>query len=102
MTMLKGKDSDVDIGPPRDLEEATAFFHLAAESLAGPLLTADAWRDREGPENARLARVGGRLAGGLTVQRMGQWFGGRSVPCGVVRAVAVAPEHRGSRVADAF
>ena len=92
----------IDVGRVRDEAEATAFFRIACEALLVSPSIADAWREREGEGNVRVARVDGKLAGGLAVQRMPQWFGGERVPCGVVRAVAVAPEHRGSRVADAF
>ncbi|MFO0660139.1 MAG: GNAT family N-acetyltransferase [Polyangiaceae bacterium] len=94
--------SDIEIGLPRDLEEATRFFEIVAESLLVPRSLVEPWRDREGIENARVARINGELVGGLTFQRLGQWFGGRSVPCGVVRCVGVAAEARASKVADRF
>ena len=37
--------------------------------------------------------------GGLAIYRMGQWFGGQSVPIAGIAAVGVAPEHRGVGVA---
>jgi predicted acetyltransferase len=58
------------------------------------------WLAREGRENIRVARVDGSIAGGLILQRMGQWFGGRSVPMSAVRCVGVGPEHRASGVAS--
>ena len=92
----------VTVSPARDPAEASAFFRLACEALLVPVALAEPWCAREGLANLRVARVDARLAGGLTVQRLGQWFGGVSVPCGVVRCVAVSPEFRGAGVADAF
>jgi predicted acetyltransferase len=55
-----------------------------------------------GAEQVRLARVDGSLAGGLFRLDIGQWFGGRCVPCTGIAAVAVSPEYRGSGVAAAL
>lgn len=55
------------------------------------------WPDfarRMGPENLRVLRASGAPIGLLGVYRMGQWYGGRCVPCGGLAAVAIAPEHR--------
>lgn len=55
------------------------------------------WGDfvrRMGPENLRVLRAAGAPIGLLGVYRMGQWYGGRCVPCGGLAAVAIAPEHR--------
>jgi predicted acetyltransferase len=90
---------DFHFREPADEDEALPFFQLASRALLAPVAKARAWMEREGLENARLAFLDDRLAGGLSVQAMGQWFGGRSVPCAVVRAVAVAPERRGDGVA---
>ena len=54
-----------------------------------------------GRENLRVLRRGGRIIGGLGIYRMGQWFGGRPVPCGGVSVVGIAPEER-ARGAAAF
>lgn len=88
-----------EIRPVEGDEEGLSFFRMAARALLSPPADAEKWMLREGLDNVRLALVDGRLAGGLSVQRMGQWFGGRSVPCGAIRAVAIAPEFRGQNVA---
>lgn len=92
----------IAIARPNDEAEALAFCRLACEALLMPTSIAPTWFEREGIDNLRVARVDGKLAGGIAVQRVGQWFGGKSVPCGIVRAVAVASEHRGTKVADTF
>lgn len=48
-----------------------------------------------GGEDVFALREGGRIVGGLFLIRMGQFFGGRRVPCGGIAAVGVAPEGRG-------
>jgi len=57
------------------------------------------WVQRSGPENVRVLRSGGKVAGGLLLAPMGQWFGGRSVPMNGIVAVAIPPEHRGGGAA---
>lgn len=57
------------------------------------------WIDREDPSTFRGMWDGDRLVGSLMNLPCGQWFGGRSVPMGAVRGVAVASESRGSGVA---
>ncbi len=93
---------ELEIGHPADETEVRAFVATVGEALffSGTDADRDTWVEREGRENIRVARLGGRVAGGLTVQRMGQWFGGRSVPMGAVRAVGVAPEYRASGIAS--
>ena len=89
----------LSIRPPLDRDEALRFFRLACPALLAPVSAAEEWLDREGQGNARVAYEGHTLVGGLMIQRLSQWFGGRAVPSGVVRGVAVAPAHRGKDVA---
>ncbi|HEX9989027.1 MAG TPA: GNAT family N-acetyltransferase [Chloroflexia bacterium] len=49
-----------------------------------------------GADDFRLSRVNGKIAAGLGYVRMGQWFGGASVPSVGITTVGVAPEHRGT------
>ncbi|MDP2307793.1 MAG: GNAT family N-acetyltransferase [Pseudomonadota bacterium] len=62
----------------------------------------DSFRSRLGDDNLRVAHVGGQVAGGLGIYRMGQVFGGRSVPLGGLAGVGIAAEHRGAGVAGAM
>jgi len=62
----------------------------------------DSFRDRLGDANFRVVHVGGELAGGLGIYRMGQLFGGRSVGLGGLAGVGIAAEHRGAGVAAAM
>lgn len=95
-----GKKLNVDIGLPADDSEVQAFTRIVSQALFFPAVDLDLWIKREGPENVRVARRKDGVVGGLIVQRMGQWFGGRSVPMGAVRAVGVAPEHRAAGAAS--
>ncbi len=96
-------DASFDIGPPSDATELAAFAQIASVSLAfSQSASPSDWVDREGHDNVRVVRRGGRLVGGLVSQPMGQWFGGRSVPMAGIRGVAVAPEHRGIGAASAL
>jgi predicted acetyltransferase len=87
------------IRPPLDRDEALRFFRLACPALLAPVSAAEGWLEREGHAHARLAFEGHSLLGGLMVQRMWQWFGGKAVPSGAVRGVVVAPAHRDRAVA---
>lgn len=53
------------------------------------------WMDRLGRENLRVFEENGRIIGGVGFYRMGQWFGGKSVPLGGLAGVGIAPESRG-------
>ncbi len=107
MTTRRHMD-ELEIGAPVDEAEQRAFRAIAdyAFDPSPPLVPDIKNIGRQGPENFRLARVGGHVAGGLGMLVMGQWFGGRSVPMVGVNAVAVAPEHRsrgiGSRLLRAM
>ena len=60
-------------------------------------ISAAVWPDlvrRIGPENLRVVEADGAVVAGMAAYRMGQWFGGRSVPCAGVTIVGVAAEHR--------
>ena len=91
-----------EVGPPANDAELKAFTDVVAQALFFPGVDLDVWIRREGIENVRVVRRNGEVVGGLIVQRMGQWFGGRSVAMGAVRTVGVAAEHRGSGAGSAL
>ncbi|HEX5690129.1 MAG TPA: GNAT family N-acetyltransferase [Roseiflexaceae bacterium] len=72
-----------------------AALHFTPES-------AREWAALIGPENFRAARQGGRIVAGLGFARMGQWYGGRSVPLAAITAVGVSPDMRGTGVGTAL
>lgn len=75
----------------------------AAKAVIGQALNFDAplmqfWLDTIGWDNYRVAKVDGRVAAGLGIIGMGQWWGGRRVPLAGITAVGVAPEYRGAGI----
>lgn len=51
-----------------------------------------------GLENFRIIQQGGKIAGGLAILSVGQWYGS-VVPTAAIASVGIAPEYRGSGVA---
>ena len=95
----------LEYGPVRDDAEMRAFAEMIMQSLAGSIPTEPDWYERWKERwlvdiDVRVVRCDGALAGGLGLLRFGQWFGGKSVRCAGVTAVAIAPEHRGRGVAS--
>ena len=60
------------------------------------------WMARRGLETFRVARIDGRLAAGLNIIDMAQWFGGKPIATAGISAVGVAPEYRGRKVGAAL
>ncbi len=83
---------------PRDDAERTRVGEIMARALQFPLDRVPVYFDGIGKQNLRVARVDGQIAAGLAFIRMGQFFGGRSVPMVGVGAVGVAPEFRAAGV----
>ncbi len=82
------------IRPPADQQELHAFADIAASSFGTLPDNIRPMHEKIGSAMFRLLRARGKVAGGLCVHRMGQWFGGRLVSMTGVGEVAVAPEHR--------
>lgn len=99
---MKTVTTDLRIGPPESDQEVADFMRIVAQALVFPTSDHDMFVEREGRENITVARTSGRVAGGLTVQRMGMSFGARCVPMAAVRVVGVAPEHRSKGVGAAL
>lgn len=97
-----GQAATIDVASPRDDTELEAYAHLATHAFSGnpPAAPEMEWINKLGRENFLLARIDGQVAGGLGLIRMGQWFGGRSVPTVGLGAVVVAPEYRSRGVAS--
>jgi len=57
---------------------------------------------RVGPENIRCVWNDQRIVGGLAFYRMGQWFGGNSIPTAGVSGVAIDPAQRGTGACKAL
>ena len=86
--------SDLTYAPLCDAADEDTLRDLLSQSLNVPH---DRWPfllNVIGRENLRVLRRSGRIIGGLGIYRMGQWFGGRPVPCGGISVVGIAPEER--------
>ncbi len=92
----------IDFAPPADDRETAVYADIMAQALMFPPPEEFDWPARFGRDNIRLARRNGRVAGGLAYVRMGQFFGGRSVPMVGISSVGVAPDQRSSGVATAM
>jgi len=92
-------DSRFSVSQPADDAECTAFSDILHQSLFFPPLDQYNWIEGEGRDNCRVIRLDGGVVGGFSVQRMGQFFGGQSVPCGAVRCVGTVPHVRAQGVA---
>ena len=82
-----------------DRARIDAFYPILCESLFFPRTGTEGWIDQEGTGNFRLVTRDDEIVAGMTVQRMGQWFGGRSIPMGGARCVAVRADARSGGVA---
>jgi len=81
---------------PEDLETLAPIVGWA---FGGGTSRALDWLRSAGVAHVRVARVKGRMIGGLVEIPMGQWFGGQSVPMLGLAGVAIAPEARGKGLA---
>jgi predicted acetyltransferase len=80
------------------LEESRELTMMLGQALHFPNPTAadmEAWVERVGHEDFRYTRLNGRMACGLRIIWMGQWFGGARVPAAGITVVGAAPEYRG-------
>lgn len=81
----------------RDLDPVARLISLA---FAGPVEGCKQWMEVGGYENLRVVRGAGGVPEACLLRiPMGQYYGGRSVPCIGIAGVAVAPECRGKGLA---
>jgi predicted acetyltransferase len=92
----------IEFAPPADNRDIAAYVEIMMQALMFPPVEEYDWPARFGAENIRLARRNGRVVGGLAYVRMGQWFGGASVPMVGISSVGVAPDERSTGVATAM
>lgn len=84
---------------PPSHDEARVFARVLQASFNTRVVWDD-WIARVGHKNLRVIEVGGAIVGGLGFYKMGQFFGGKSVPLAGVTGVGVALEHRGKKLAQ--
>lgn len=91
--------NSLEYGPVQD-DEVQPLWNMIDQALHRAMQPG--WAEHVGQENFRAIRQNGKLAGGLGIMNMGQWFGGRSIPTAGITAVGVAPEFRGGGAASAL
>lgn len=79
-----------------DVAQAVELRRILTQSFSFFAGGWEVYLQRIGGENFRLLHEGGKVVAALALYRMGQWFGGRSVPMAGVAAVGVPPELRGT------
>ncbi|MDP6451781.1 MAG: GNAT family N-acetyltransferase [SAR202 cluster bacterium] len=93
------ESTSMEYGPVQP-EETQPLWKMIDQALHRSMQPG--WAEHVGQENFRAMRVNGKLAGGMGIMNMGQWFGGRTIPTAGVTAVGVAPEFRGGGAASAL
>lgn len=87
------------LAPPASDLEVARFKEICIQSFGGKPTGWDRFFESLGTQNVRLLKDGDRLVAGLGIYRIGQWFGGRSLPMAGIATVAVPPEARGQGLA---
>ena len=87
----------IEYGKPHE-DEVKPLFDIIGQALH--INMPRGWPEQLGPDTFRAVRQNGKVAGGLAIMNMGQWFGGAVVPMAGITAVGVAPEHRGRGTAS--
>lgn len=80
-------------------DEAQQLGRILAQCFNDALEESEPYMSRVGLENFRVVRQAGRVAGGLAMLKMGQWWGKQAVPMTDIASVGIAPEFRGSGAA---
>ena len=95
--------SDISVGIPQDDElEAFAAQHRRTYNWTQDRYDEEVASLGERVRDLRIVRHNGRVAGGLSLIPMGQWFGGRSIPMVGIGGVGVDPRERASGLASAL
>lgn len=93
-TELATPGADERLEPPSGPAEVDRLRMLLSESFGIPAADYPTWFAQAGAENLRCYHAGGEIVGGLVVLRMGQFWGGRSVPASSVAGVTLSPTQR--------
>lgn len=87
-------------GPPSGNKELRAYADILAQSFAGKVEDMLDWLSQLGPSETRVWRSASEVTAGVVAYRLGQFFGGQSVPMAGVAGVVVAPHARASGAAS--
>jgi predicted acetyltransferase len=92
----------VSVGPVSGDDDLRALTEVLNRTYLRSPDEGQLWLKRVRAEHLRVVRRGSRVAGGLSLLPMGQWFGGRSVSMTGVASVAIDPEHRSTGLAGSL
>ncbi len=93
---------NIEFGTFSNSDESQQLLALLCQCFNAPPSEDQYYANLIGLDNFRVIRKDGRVAGGLAILHMGQWFRGSSVPIAGIASVGIAPEHRGTGVAAAM
>ena len=88
-----------EYGVPSEPDELAVLGEMMRHAFGMAPNYLETYMRRLGRESFRCVKAQGKVAGGLAIYTLGQWFGGRSVPMAGLAAVAIPPEGRGAGVA---
>ncbi|MEB3279536.1 MAG: GNAT family N-acetyltransferase [Lyngbya sp.] len=89
-----------EVSVASDHDESQLLGKILCQCFSFPQSEWEDYGSSIGLDNFRLIRDNGKVAGGLAIYRMGQWFGGRYIPMAGLAAVGIAPEYRGEGMAS--
>ena len=89
----------LEYGVPQEPDELTPLGEMMRHAFGMAPAYLEVYMRRLGRESFRCVKAHGKVAGGLAIYSLGQWFGGRSVSMAGLAAVAVPPEGRGTGTA---
>lgn len=90
---------DLKISVAKDHDESQRLGKILCQCFGFPQSEWEDYGSNIGLNNFRVIRCNEKVAGGLAIYQMGQWFGGRCIPMAGLAAVGVAPEYRGQGIA---
>jgi predicted acetyltransferase len=94
--------SDISVGPPENDEEIQRLVAEHRRTYVRSAEESEQWLARVNKDDLRVVRRDGKVAGGLVLLPMAQWFGGRSVPMTGIGGVGIDPDDRATGLATAL
>ena len=89
----------LDFGPVTEDATEVALQQIISQTFPGLGPDWKTWSGRIGRANLGVIRRGEQILGGLAFYKLGQWFGGQTLPMAGIAGVAVEPEYRAAGIA---